>query len=433
MTRATRVRRAAKRAGVVGLALTAALALACARRTVAPTEPPPGPPPPAVVEAVYPPARATLVIYDTPVWVQFALEVDTSTVNARTVFFKDETRRIDCTLTWDAATRRLTIVPLEPLRLRQTYTVELSRDIRFADRSALGVSYFWQFTINSLRRLESPTPMDGQTYESPFCALRWQGTIDPGVGPVTYELHASTDSAQVADPNGTPLATLTAPVFVPHSRWAQDRPNYWSVHALNIQTGERLVGPVWRFSTFPADAPYDSIPAPVLDWDWVEQAQIIRQRCTEDSIAMSPAITSTIRWDLGPPDTTVRLAKVAIELSPRYAAHAAVAIPSVWATTEDWVRCVQFPGGPPFPDEVTGKLADCIVVSPTRIRFSSDTLAAHVEATRRLGGRYGYLFRSGLRRTYFGPGAGNPSVRAIMWLYVYRPPPAPLAARRSGS
>ncbi|HKQ57133.1 MAG TPA: Ig-like domain-containing protein [Candidatus Eisenbacteria bacterium] len=429
MMRAIRVRRAASRAGVAGLALAAALALACGRKVTAPIETPPTPPP-AVVEAVYPPARATLVIYDTPVWVQFALAVDTSTVNARTVFFKDETRRIPSALTWDPATRRLTIVPDEPLRLRQTYTVELSRDIRFADESVLGENYLWQFTINSLRRIESPTPMDDQTYESPFCALRWQGTIDPGVGPVTYELHASTDSAQAADPNGTPLAILTAPEFVPHSRWAQDRPNYWSIHALNIQTGERLVGPVWRFSTFPADAPYDSIPAPVLDWDWVERAPIIRQRCTEDSIAMSPNITSTIRWDLGPPDTTVRLAKVAIELSPRYAAHTAVAIPSVWAAANDWVHCVQFPDGPPFPDEVFGKLADCMVVSPTRIRFSSDTLAAHVEATRRLGGRHGYLFRSGLRRTYFGPGAGNVNVRAVMWLYIYRPPPAPLAARR---
>jgi hypothetical protein len=421
-----------RRAALAGLGVAALLALACGGRRTLPVEPPPGPPPPAAVEAVYPPARATNVIYDTPVWVQFALAVDTASVGAHTVFFKDETRRIACTLTWNPANRRLTIAPHEPLRLRQTYTVELAAALRFADRSTLGRNYLWQFTINSLRRLESPTPMDGQAYESPFTALRWQGTTDTGVGPVHYEIHVSTDSARVADPDGPPLATLTAPVYVPRVRWAQDRPNYWSVHALNVTTGERLAGPVWRFTTFPADAPYDSFPAAVLDWDWVERSQIIRQRCTEDSIAMSPAITSTIRWDLGPPDTTARLAGVAIEMTPRYATHPAVAIPSVWAATADWVRCVQFPEGPPFPDEVTGKLADCIVVSPTRIRFRSDTLTAHVEATRRLGGRYGYLFRSALRRTYFGPGAGSSAVRAVMWLYVYRPAPAPLAARRSG-
>jgi hypothetical protein len=81
-----------------------------------------------------------------------------------------------------------------------------------------------------------------------------------------------------------------------------------------------------------------------------------------------------------------------------------------------------------------GKLADAVVVSPTRIRFASDALAAHVEATRRLGGLYGYLFRADRRRSYFGPGAGNPSVKATMWLYVYRtqpgPVPPPLAAGR---
>ena len=422
---------------LAGVALAAALVLACERKVTAPPPtPPPGGPPPAVVQAVFPPARSTWVIYDTEVWVQFAIPLDTTSISERTVFFKDETRRIASTLTWEAGTRRLYIAPHERLALRQTFTVELSAALRFADTSTLGANYLWQFTTNSLRHLESPSPMDAQSYESPFAALRWGGLTESAAGAVTYEVHASADSAAAADPEQPPLALLTAPPFVPRTRWAQDRPTYWAIHGLNPATGERLVGPVWRFSTFPVGAPYDSVPAVVADWDWVEPAVLPRQRCTEDSLVMGPPIMSTIRWNLGPPDTTVRLAGVAIDLTPRYTTVAAVAGPSVWSATESWLPCAQFPNGPPYTDAATGKLADAVVLSPTRIRFASDALSAHVEATRRLGGLYGYLFRAGLRRSYFGPGAGSPVVRAVMWLYLYRPPPpsapVPLAGRPSG-
>jgi len=115
----------------------------------------------------------------------------------------------------------------------------------------------------------------------------------------------------------------------------------------------------------------------------------------------------------------------------------AVAGESVWFASFSFPGCAHGvpANGPPVTEETNsfGKLADAVVLSPTRIRLASDGLAAHVEATRRLGGLYGYLFRSAAgRRSFFGPGAGNPTVRATMWLYVYRPPPGPasLAAGR---
>ena len=432
------------RGRVVWLALLSGLVVACEKQVTEPPPPPEPGPPPGVVQAVYPPARSTGIVYDTPVWVQFAVALDTASVNERTVFFKDETRRIASTLTWDPATRRLHIAPHEGLRLRQTYTVELTGALRFVDETTLGRDYFWQFSTTSLRRIESPTPMDDQIHESPFTTLQWGGLTEGSAGPVTYQLRASTDSIAVATGTVPPVATLEGPPFLPRVRWAQDRPTYWSIEAVNAATGDHLTGPVWRFTPFPVDAPYDSTPAVVVDWDWVQQGEILRQRCTEDSLTMGVSIMTTVRWALGPPDTTVKLARVAIEMTPRYAAHEAVVGPSVWTTTEDWVHCVQYPDGPPFTDEVNGKLADAVVASPTRIRFESDALTAHVEATRRIGGFHGYIFRSPLRRTYFGPGAGSPIVRATMWLYVYRTPPAPpavataarshepLAGRRSG-
>jgi len=411
------------------LALVVALALACERRRVAPpTAPPGGGPPPVRVEAVFPPARSAGVSYDTPVWVQFLVALDTTTVNERTVFLKADTRRLSTTLTWEPATRRLRIVPHERLALRQTYTVELAAALRFMDGSTLGQIYAWQFTTNSLRRVQSPLPMDGRVGESPFVALRWGGLTESTVGPVTYEIHAAADSALAADPGQPPVGAVGAGLFVPRTRWRQDGPNFWAIHALNGATGERLVGPVWRFDTFPVAAPYDSVPAVVVDWDWVEQANQGRQHCTEDSLTLGPVITSTIRWNLGPPDTTVRLAGVAIELTPRYATIPAAVGPSVWFTTGPFAGCALGFPAPPSTDAINGKLADAVVLRPDRIRFSSDALAAHVEATRRLGGLFGYLFRNGLRRTFYGPGAGSPTVRAVMWLYMYRPGPAPAAA-----
>ena len=423
------------RGRTVWVALIAALVLSCGRRTVAPPVVlPPVVPPSARVEAVAPPARGFGVLYDSPIWVQFTAPLDSTTISERTVFFKADTRRLPAALRWDPATRRLSIAPQDRLGLRQTYTVELAAALRFADGSTLGEIYSWQFTTNSLRRVQSPLPMDRQSEQSSFVALRWSGLTESSAGTVSYEIHAGPDSASAVDPLSPVLRSQAGPPFVPRARWRQDVPNYWAVHARNAATGERLVGPAWRFDTFPVDAAYDSIAVGASDWNWLESNATTRQRCGEDSLAMGPTIVSTIRWTLGPADTTVRLTGAAIELTPRYGTVAAVAGPSVWSTTGAFAACAHSFPGPPYTDEANGRLADAVVLAPTRIRFSSDAFAAHIEATRRLGGFYGYLFRSPFRRSYYGPGAGSTTVRATLWLYLYRPPPRPpsLAARRAG-
>ncbi len=418
----------------VSLLIVAALALSCGRRTIAPPTAPPVVPPLSRVEAVFPPARSFGVLYDTAIWVQFAEALDTATVSDRTVFFKADTQRLPATLSWDPSTRRLGIAPLARLGLRKTYTIELTPALGFVDGSTLGQIYAWQFTTNSLRRPSGPLPSDGRLEQSPFVALRWSGLTESSAGPISYEIHSGADSASTTDPALPAKGSTPAPPFVPRTRWRQEGINYWAVHAINGATGERLVGPVWRFTTFPVNAAYDSILISIIDWNWVEPSGQGRQRCNEDSLVMGPTMVSTIRWNLAPLDTTVRLTGAAIDLSPRLSNIPAVAGPSVWEANAAFPGCAHGFPGPPSTNEANGKLADAAVLTPERIRFSSDTLTAHIEATRRLGGRFGYLFRAPLRRSYYGGGSGTSVLRATMWLYVYRPPPTPasLAALRAG-
>lgn len=411
---------------VAGLALVAALTLACERRVAAPTAPPVVPHP-SRIAAVFPPARGAGVFYETAIWVEFTAAVDTATISDRTVFFKADTRRLPATLSWDPAKRRLGIAPRDRLGLRKTYTIELSAALRFEDGSPLGVLYSWQFTTNSLRRPSGPLPTDGRPGQSPFVALRWSGLTELSAGTITYEIHAGADSATAADPGSPAWGSTPAPPFVPRARWRQDGANYWAVHAINGATGERLVGPVWRFSTFPADAAYDSIAVAFIDWNWTEASNQV-QHCAGDSFVTGPAMMSTMRWSLGPPDSTVRLVGAAIDLSPRLPGIPALAGPSVWETNTTFAGCALGYPGPPSTSELNGKLADAVVLNPERIRFSSDALSAHVEATRRLGGRFGYIFRSPFRRSYYGGGSGGPTLRATLWMYLYRPPPAPPAS-----
>ncbi|TMQ70123.1 MAG: hypothetical protein E6K81_13305, partial [Candidatus Eisenbacteria bacterium] len=380
-----------------------------------------------IIEATDPPIRGTSVFYGSEVWVQFGVALDTTTATTHTVFLKQDTQRIPIALTWEPATRRLHLRPQVELSLGRTYTVELLGTLAFKDGSVLGQTYAWQFTTIAVRRPQSPLPMDGQGEQSPFVALRWGGLTEASAGPVVYDLHLAADSATAVDPAQPAAARLSGPPFVPRTRWHQDA-NYWAIHAINTGTGERLVGPAWRFATLAAGAPYDSVAASVMDWDWVDFPAPTRQHCNEDSIAMSPTITCTIRWNLGPIDTTVKLLGAGIDLSPRYATVPAVPVASVWYARYAWNRCEQGWAGPPITDEVNGKLADGVVVAPTRLRFSSDALTAHVEATRRLGGLFGYLFRADPRRSYYGGGSGGPTVRATLWLRVYRAT-APAGAR----
>jgi hypothetical protein len=361
------------------------------------------------------------VPYDSEIWVRFTVPLDSTALSDHSVFLKADTRRLPIAVTWQAATRTLRIVSLERLGLRKTYTVELPPALRFADGTTLGQSFISQFTTNSLRRVQSPLPMHQQAEQSPFVALRWGGQTEASAGTVTYEVHASSDSTRVFDP-ATALGTRSAPLYLPKARWSQDTPTYWGIVAVNATTGERFQGPVWRFSTLPASTPYDSILATYSDFDWVTQARPTFQTCSGNEVRMGPDILCTYRWNLGSPDTTVRLAGAYIEMTPMTGVPAPDANgPSVWLVTASFAPCDARWPGPPLTDEVDGRLAIAVQSSPTRHRFSGDALVAHLEATRRFGGLYGYLFRSTVTRRYWAAFTAPPN--PVLWLYVYRRAP----------
>lgn len=410
------------------LVLALLLGLACDRAPGPPTAPVDGGPPPSPIEAVAPPAKAEGVAWPSPVWVQFSVAPDTTTLSTRTVFLKAETRRVPITLAWDPATRRLRITPVDPLALYQAYTVELAATIAFVDGTTLGRTYAWQFVTLSLRRPESPLPMDGRRGESPFVTLRWRGLTEVSAGKAIYEVHAEADSAAAADPSRPPIGTVSTGVFMPRVRWREDGPTYWAIHAFNTVTRQRLVGPVWRFETIPPVAAIDSVAMNITDWAWVDP-NTGRTHCYEDSVVMGPGFPCTVRWATGLPDSAVRLAGAAIDMTPRYASVPAIPGESVWLVTSFWSPCVLGLAGPPFTDESAGRLANAVVVAPDHLRFASDGLAAHLEFMLRLGQTYGYLFRSDVRRSFRTPLDAVPAARAVMWLYYRRSTPAPVAAR----
>lgn len=128
---------------------------------------------PPSVEAVEPVARAQRVWYDTEIWAQFKEPLDPATVTAATVFLKIDTRRISCRVSYDAATRRIRIVPAAALTLSETYTVELRPGLMTADGGTFDEVWFWQFTVFGLRRLEAPKPDSGATGQPPLATLGW--------------------------------------------------------------------------------------------------------------------------------------------------------------------------------------------------------------------------------------------------------------------
>ena len=86
-----------------------------------------------------------------------------------------------------------------------------------------------------------------------------------------------------------------------------------------------------------------------------------------------------------------------------------------------------FTPGPPYP-ELTGLLANSVAVGPVRVEFTSDRLAAFVEA--QLRGRtftYGTLVRALDNTSYHSTSATDPNNRPHMLVrYVLPPtPPAP--------
>ncbi|HTM57098.1 MAG TPA: Ig-like domain-containing protein [Candidatus Udaeobacter sp.] len=403
-----------------------ALGLGCAKHVNAPA---PRANLPPLVLVVSPPARATHVRTDVAIWAEFDRDLDPTTVDARHVHLKVDTRRLPITITYDAATRRIRIDTGGNLGLNLTHTVELEPGLRTADGDSLGQLYFWQFTTMSVRPAHAPAPDDGATGESPFAELQWQGT-EESAGPIHYQVFFGTDSAAVANHTVLPTAT-TDTRFRPFSRWAQDVPDFWSVRTINFGTGESIDGPVWRFDPLPSTTPIDSMTIGLASWfyGYVSNPQpfyIYRVNCNPTLIFVGGVYDNLERWDLTSLSPSIRMAGATMDLMPTgtYLDGDSHGVQVFSVRSTGTVCTVNGPNPPVIPASSGPALAVASVLANKHLALESDALSAAVEAMIRQGEVNALMLKAGTEDHLA-------STSSFMTIRFYRPSSPALAAKGS--
>jgi hypothetical protein len=385
--------------------------------------------------AVSPAPFATSVSSEHPgIWVQFGSPLDPSTIDARHVFLKLDTQRIPVTVHLSPSGSRIDIVPDTTLKLLRTYTVELSPEVRGADGVSLGKTFSWQFKTGSLHLPVSLYPQNGASAISPFTSLSWGGN-ETTAGGKNYLLYAGTDSSVVARHLTAPLATGQAPLYVPHARWNEGGLTWWSVTVVNTSTGEQVDGPVWRFETVDlASMEVDSLVVPHAISGYVQITDRRRSSCVGAELVSGPLRTTcAVTWNLSvvAPETHVFGARIDLSTTTAYS-DSITGGESAWLVTAFWLCNQMNVPGPPFTDEVNGELAIAERVGARGLRYASDALSAHVEATLRNPGLFfGYLFRSPETLHYVGAASPEP-LGPRMVLYTYRVNPVAYAHANNG-
>jgi hypothetical protein len=415
-------------------ALLAALLVAggagCGGKPAAPNAPSANLPP--EVTATSPPARSFHVSAETAIWADFDRPLDASTVDTRHVALKIDTRRLPITVSYDAANRRIVIVPGSELALVTTHTVEFQSGLRTADGDSLGQTYFWQFTTLGVRRPRAPYPSDDAQGESPFVELLWQGT-EKTAGAISYDLFADPDSNAVLAYTGAPIHLATERLL-PIARWPQDGPLYWSVRTFNQTTGEQLDGPMWRFDPLPASTPVDSVFAPLNNWWYGNPANLNTYSyfCLGSKLVAGSNFDNLEQWDLSSLGPGTRLADAAVVLTPTVAYHDGLArglnIRSLLSIGRACASSTRAPFDLPKDDQV---LAKAVAQSDLRLRLDSDALSAMLESMVRRGTLDAHVLRATSRIEVLASGGGalDPNTAHIVF-YVYRPVPPPASLHR---
>ncbi len=420
MSHARWVRCGACAALVLGAALVAG---ACGRKTTAPV--PPGAQLGPEVEAVFPAARSTRVVATTDIWVRFRAALDPATVNDRTVFFKIDTRRIPAAISYDSTTRTIHITPTAPLTLKRTHTVELTPGLATAGGGHFGGTYFWQFTTSSVRVPSAPFPDPGAGNESPVSMLGWSGT-EAAAGLVVHQIYVSTDSAAVAAKLVPARSARVHNYFLPATPWPFETRLYWSVTTLNTETMEEVDGPVWSFTTLPADTPVDSLSMAPVRWGYYDNRFVPGRRVCLGNLTSGEDWTCVIRWPVETLPATMRFARAVVVMSPSFpTSNLPARQPSLWATHEAFTDCesLGWPG-PPYLDGLIGALAngeEILVDGLTRLRFSSTLFASHLEGIVRGRGVAGYQLRSSQPVNY---SRSNRTIQDLKIYYYVLPPSA---------
>jgi hypothetical protein len=383
--------------------------------------------------ATEPVARSSDVVYDTPISVDFSAEMDASTLTTGNVFLKLDTQRVPIVLAWNAGTRRLEIRPQALLRLRRTYTVELTGAVRSADGTSIGdAGWYFQFTTNSTRRPASARPRTGDADESPFVMLSWDST-ETGVGTISYEVWSGLDSAAIAVRAGTPTVITPRARLLPEARWPLGEKIYWAITVVNAATGERLRGPVHSFTTLPNGVAVDSLLVRGQDYGinyliFSSSPIYPYQFCSSDSVW---SVTNTQGWMTFPlsglpADVRVASARLEVHTFSHYVSRLPTTTLTLWSSKLDWPRpCrsnIQFRESLPIQDQAiaTGRQE-----SDRRILYVSDLLASHVEASVRRGGFFGYEFVSSARMAYATARIADQDLHPFLKIHYYRTSPTP--------
>lgn len=400
----------------------AALAASCSEK-VAPVAPrvnvPPG------VVTTIPSPRATSVMYDTPIWVQFDRALDPASVDTLTVYLKRDTRRTPITVMYEPIIHRVVITPRGQLELGVMYTVEVSGRVRTSTGDSLGSPLRWQFTTNTLRRLEYQWPPPG-ALEGPHVLLRWGGN-GAASSNIRYEVYASSDSVAVANRSIAPLQDQVFLTYLPRVAWDSGRRTYWSVTAVNVTSGERLAGELRSFEVFPADAPVDSMVMPIADYGGAGSNRV--QLCGSTTIQTGPAFNAGLRWGLNGERPWLRVADARLTM---YAASSSAATvgsagTQAWFAQNPWTACLFTLNGAPYAE--TNGLLGTAAVSGLRADYHEPALAAFVEAAGRWGGWYGVVFRGNANVTWDMRTPGVPGPALTVWYYRTSSTPGTVVAR----
>ena len=394
-------------------------------------------PDPPQVMATEPVARSTGVIYDTPVSVDFNADMDAATFTTGNVFLKLDTQRVPIVLSWNPATRRLTVLPQALLQLRRTYTVELTSGILDAGGTSIGdAGWYFQFTTNSARRPGNARPRTGEAAESPFAMLSWDST-EAVAGSMSYQVWGGLDSATVAARAGTPIVTTTRARWLPDTRWPSGQRLYWAITVINAATAERFHGPVHSFNTVPPGTPLDSLLVRGSDYGvnyliFGVSPVYPYQFCASDSIWSQPSTQSWMTFPLSglPADVRIASARLEVYTFSHYVSRLGSTTMTLWSSKFDWPRpCrsnIQFRESLPIQDQA---VAAGRQESDRRILFMSDLLASHVEASVRRGGFFGYEFISTQRIAYATARIQDPAYHPYLKIHYYRTGPEPALAK----
>ncbi len=363
---------------------------------------------PALI-ATQPPHFSVGAIYDSEIWGQFDRALDPRTVTALTAFLKQDGQRVPCTVSYEGITRRVVLRPSLALELQRTYTVEFTTAIKAFDETPLPPGVFFQFTTNSLRRIVYDYPA-ADALEGPVAALGWGGTQGP-VNNLYYEVYASEDSMAVEN---RALPYLQRSVFtrlLPATAWPAGRKVYWAITSQNLETSERMVGPVHSFRVIDASAPLDSVSLNPRDHGSNDIRNRNTQFCSNQMLPCGPSYNGAIHWDYAriPANARVVSATMTLTTTDAYAGTFVRMRPVVWMAQNEWSSCTILAPGPPW-NEPSGLLALGTQVDDLRANFTSDRLAAFVETQRRQRTLlYGVLVRTAENVAYHSPLSGNSS------------------------